>query len=75
MHEAAWNGYSKCVEFLATAKCNVNIHNRVSLYQMKYEKETQEKLMHKKNDEENRKCNTGKIYKENVTENDKQKPV
>lgn len=42
---------------------------------MKYEKETQEKLMHKKNDEENRKCNTGKIYKENVTENDKQKPV
>lgn len=30
LHEAAWNGYSKCVEFLVNAKCNVNIHNRVS---------------------------------------------
>ena len=30
LHEAAWNGYSKCVELLVAGKCNINIHNRVS---------------------------------------------
>ena len=29
LHEAAWNGYSKCVTLLVNAKCNVNLHNRV----------------------------------------------
>ena len=31
LHEASWNGYSKCVELLVNAKCNANLHNRVSL--------------------------------------------